>query len=95
MNRVINKNIDNLVHFRSLIIALVPFDLNLDGNFCDEFYRYIFDIINCAQKQVDEISIVPDDEVRDVEMFKQKIDKLKPFIPLEESNLSQKKIFFE
>ncbi len=29
---------------------LVPFELNLDGNFCDEAYKYIVDVVQLATK---------------------------------------------
>lgn len=30
--------------FKQFIVELAPFDLKLDGNFCDEFYKYTLEI---------------------------------------------------
>ena len=34
-----------MLYLKLLVIELAPFDLNLNGNFCDEFYKYVIDII--------------------------------------------------
>lgn len=47
-----NEAIENLYHFKYFIVELVPFDLNLDGNFCDEIYKYIMDIFKSAKRQI-------------------------------------------
>ena len=45
MQYVINEAIENLHYYKYFILDLAPFDLNLDGNFCDEFYKYVIDIL--------------------------------------------------
>lgn len=47
-----NEAIENLYYYKYFIIALVPFDLNLDGNFCDEMYKYVLDIAALSRKLV-------------------------------------------
>ena len=39
-----NEAIENLLYFKYIIFSIVPFELNLDGNFCDEVYKYILDV---------------------------------------------------
>jgi hypothetical protein len=34
------------------MIEVIPFDLNLDGNFCDEIYKYILDILATTKRIV-------------------------------------------
>ncbi len=45
-----NEQIDNFYHFKVFLLDLVPFDLTLDGNFCDEFYKYIMDTLQSTKK---------------------------------------------
>jgi len=40
-----NEAIENLLHYKYFMFDLVPFELNLDGNFCDEAYKYIVDVV--------------------------------------------------
>jgi hypothetical protein len=47
-----NESIENLYYFKYFILALIPFELNLDGNFCDESYKYVLDIFNHSKKLV-------------------------------------------
>lgn len=44
LHYVNNEAIENLFYYKYFILTVVPFDLNLDGNFCDEFYKYIIDV---------------------------------------------------
>lgn len=39
-----NDAIENLSHYRQFRLEIAPFDLNLDGSFCDEIYKYVLDI---------------------------------------------------
>ena len=39
-----NQAIENLLYYKYFILAIVPFELNLDGNFCDETYKYILEV---------------------------------------------------
>lgn len=41
-----NEAIENFHHFKLFFLELAPFDLNLDGNFCDEIYKYILDVMS-------------------------------------------------
>jgi len=45
-----NEAIENFYHFKIFFLELAPFDLNLDGNFCDEFYKYILDILQNTKR---------------------------------------------
>ena len=45
-----NEAIENLMHFKYFIFSIVPFELNLDGSFCDETYKYILDVFQLATK---------------------------------------------
>jgi hypothetical protein len=45
-----NQAIENLIYLKYLIIDVVPFELNIDGNFCDESYKYAVDILKLATK---------------------------------------------
>ena len=38
------------MHFKYFIFSIVPFELNLDGSFCDETYKYILDVFQLATK---------------------------------------------
>jgi hypothetical protein len=49
-HRVVNEAIEYLLHYKYFILAVAPFDLNLDGNFCDETYKYLLDIFHVAAK---------------------------------------------
>ena len=42
---VVNDAIQNLYFFRYFYLVIAPFNLNLNGNFCDEMIRYGSDII--------------------------------------------------
>jgi hypothetical protein len=44
------STIDNLLIYKYFYLNLSPFDLNLDGNFCDELYKYAADIASHANK---------------------------------------------
>jgi hypothetical protein len=50
LDYVINEAIENFHHIRLFFLELAPFDLNLDGNFCDEIYKYIFDVMSNSKK---------------------------------------------
>ena len=39
-----NQAIENLLYYKYFILKIVPFELNLDGNFCDETYKYVLDV---------------------------------------------------
>lgn len=43
-NFVKNQAIENLLYYKYFILKIVPFELNLDGNFCDETYKYVIDV---------------------------------------------------
>ena len=45
-----NEAIDNLLYFKYFVFDLTPFALNLDGNFCDESYKYVLDVVRLAGK---------------------------------------------
>ena len=45
-----NQAIENLLYFKYLLFELTPFELNIDGNFCDESYKYALDVIQLATK---------------------------------------------
>jgi len=45
-----NEAIENLLHFKYFIFDLVPFELSLDGNFCDESHKYAVDVFELAKK---------------------------------------------
>lgn len=40
-----NSTIENLIVFKYIIIAIVPFNILIDGTFCDEMYMYGKDVI--------------------------------------------------
>ena len=52
MHYVDNESIDNLIYYKYFFLELAPFDLNLDGNFCDEFYKYSLEILSNTAKLV-------------------------------------------
>lgn len=39
-----NQAIENLHYYKYFIFDVVPFELNIDGNFCDETYKYAVDV---------------------------------------------------
>jgi len=39
-----NEAIENLLYYKYLFFDIVPFELNLDGHFCDETYKYVVDV---------------------------------------------------
>ena len=45
-----NEAIENLLYYKYFIFDLVPFELNIDGNFCDEAYKYAVDVFQLAAK---------------------------------------------
>lgn len=45
-----NEAIENLKHYKYILFNLVPFELNLDGNFCDETYKYALEVLRLASK---------------------------------------------
>ena len=47
---VANEAIENLLFYKYIILSVTPFELNLDGNFCDETYKYLYDVFNVAAK---------------------------------------------
>ena len=52
MHYVNNEAIENLYYYKYFFLELAPFELNLDGNFCDEFYKYVLDILIQTKKLV-------------------------------------------
>jgi hypothetical protein len=52
LNYVKNDAIENFHHLKLFFLELAPFDLNLDGNFCDEIYKYILDVMSNSKKMV-------------------------------------------
>lgn len=44
-----NQAIENLICYKYFVLDLVPFDLTLDGNFCDESYKYALDVMKLAK----------------------------------------------
>jgi len=38
------------MQYKYFIFQIVPFELNLDGNFCDETYKYVLDVFQLATK---------------------------------------------
>jgi hypothetical protein len=51
MQYVHNEAIENLLYYKLFMVEFAPFDLILDGNFCDEFYKYILDILSNTKRQ--------------------------------------------
>ena len=47
---ITNDAIQNLHFFKYFSLMIIPFSLNLDGNFCDEVFRYGQDIIQQTRK---------------------------------------------
>jgi hypothetical protein len=45
-----NDAIENLHFFKYFSLMIIPFCLNLDGNFCDEMFRYGSDILQQTRK---------------------------------------------
>ena len=45
-----NESLENLLYFKVFYLALTPFDLILDGNFCDELYKYLWDLLQAGKK---------------------------------------------
>ena len=45
-----NQAIENLLYFKHFSFKIEPFELNIDGNFCDETYKYIIDVLHLATK---------------------------------------------
>ena len=45
-----NEAIENLLYYKYFIFDIVPFELSLDGNFCDESYKYAIDVFTLATK---------------------------------------------
>lgn len=45
-----NQAIENLLYYKYFILSIVPFELSLDGNFCDETYKYILDVFQLTSK---------------------------------------------
>lgn len=45
-----NEAIENLYFFKYFYLMIIPFNLNLDGNFCDEIFRYLQDIFQQTRK---------------------------------------------
>ena len=80
---MVNDNIDNLYYFKLFYLELEPFNLNLDGNFCDEFYKYTIDIFTHAKRIASQKSFNYlgggnlYEEVDDVEKMKQAFNELK------------------
>ena len=58
LDYVINEAIENFHHIKIFFLELAPFDLNLDGNFCDEIYKYIFDVMSNSKKLVSLFRII-------------------------------------
>jgi hypothetical protein len=58
LDYVINEAIENFHHIKIFFLELAPFDLNLDGNFCDEIYKYVFDVMSNSKKLVSLFSII-------------------------------------
>ena len=50
IHSVNNEAIENLYYYKYFFLELAPFDLNLDGNFCDEIYKYALDIFSHTKK---------------------------------------------
>lgn len=62
IDQVKNDAIENLIYYKYFTLEFCPFDLNLDGNFCDEFYKYILDIISSTKSKVRKLlTIIPID----------------------------------
>ena len=45
-----NQAIENLLYFKHFSFKIEPFELNIDGNFCDETYKYTIDVLHLATK---------------------------------------------
>ncbi|CDW86490.1 UNKNOWN [Stylonychia lemnae] len=94
-----NQAIENLYYYKYFYLELAPFDLNVDGNFCDEFYKYTLDIFSQAksftqQSSFNQIGSNVYEDVEDIEKMKQTFNDLKK--PYEKNEVqAQKRIFFE
>jgi hypothetical protein len=80
-------------------LELAPFDLNLDGNFCDEFYKYVMDILQNTkriknQKLGDDSENIYEQTEIDYEKLKFNFDDLKkPYFKRDTS--TPKRVLFE
>lgn len=60
-----NEAIENLLHYKYLIFQIVPFELNLDGNFCDETYKYILEVFQLTSKFTSRSKVAASTELLD------------------------------
>lgn len=44
------SSIDNILLFKNFFLFITPISLNLDGNFCDEMFRYFSEILQQTKK---------------------------------------------
>lgn len=44
-NKEKNLSIENLIVFKYIIVAIVPFNIMIDGTFCDEIFLYGKDVV--------------------------------------------------
>lgn len=95
-----NEAIENLYFFRYFYLMLIPFNLNLDGNFCDEMFRYGSDIIQQTKKyqtqDKNKQQEFYDKDINDIDKIKKAFDDLKkPYDQPGREVQVQKKIYFE
>ena len=76
-----NEAIENLYFFRYFILWVIPFNLNLDGNFCDEMFRYGSDIIQQTKKyqtqDKNKQQEFYDKDINDIDKIKKAFDTFK------------------
>lgn len=95
-----NDAIENLYFFKYFYLMIIPFNLNLDGNFCDEMFRYGSDILQqtrkySAQDKSKKLEFY-DKNMNDIDKLKKAFDDLKkPYDQPGQELQAQKKVYFE
>lgn len=77
-----NDAIQNLHFFKYFSLMIIPFSLNLDGNFCDEMFRYGQDILQLTRKynvknRNDRLDYYLKDGINDIDKIKLALTDLK------------------
>jgi hypothetical protein len=49
-NKEKNLSIENLIVFKYIIVAIVPFNIMIDGTFCDEIFLYSKDVVSLVKR---------------------------------------------
>jgi len=79
---ITNDAIQNLHFFKYFSLRITPFSLNLDGNFCDEVFRYGQDILQQTRKykvqnRNSKLDYYHKDGINDIDKIKQALTDLK------------------